>query len=99
MGLVVDAAEKPPPMTNAERQARWRQRHQGEKPAPVIHYRRPRDRRSRPQRWRDAVAELQALQAEYQTWLDSLPDNLRESPTAALLEAVTQLDLDQLVEI
>jgi hypothetical protein len=28
--------------------------------------------------------------------LDSLPDSLRETPTAALLEAVTQLDLDQL---
>ena len=40
-------------------------------------------RRSRPQRWRDAVAELVSLQDEYRAWLDSLPDNLAESATAA----------------
>ena len=42
-------------------------------------YRKPADRRSRPQRWRDAVAELVELQDEYRAWLDSLPDNLAES--------------------
>ena len=49
------------PMTNAERQARYRARVAAR---PVIHYRRAADRRSRTQRWRDAVAELVALQAE-----------------------------------
>src|SRR6516225_7828183 len=49
-------------LTGAERQARWRARHAG---APVTRWRRPADRRSRPQRWGDAVAELVALQDEY----------------------------------
>ena len=34
-----------------------------------VRYRRPADRRSRPQRWRDAVAELIELQADHQQWL------------------------------
>ena len=38
------------------------------------------DRRTRPQRWRDAVAELLALQAEYAAWRDALPDSLRIAP-------------------
>ena len=36
--------------------------------SPRIRYRRPVDRRTRPQRWHDAVAELLALQAEYAAW-------------------------------
>ena len=48
------------PLTGAQRQARYRRRHPA---TPVIRYRRPIDRRSRPQRWRDAVDELLALQA------------------------------------
>jgi hypothetical protein len=51
-------------LSNAERQARYRVRHLTQ-PAPVApRLRRPIDRRSRPQRWRDAVVELLALQAE-----------------------------------
>ncbi len=57
-------------LTSAERQARYRQRHPG---TPVIRYRRSGDRRSRPQRWYHAVAELVALQEEYGAWLDALP--------------------------
>jgi len=55
------------PMTNAERQAR----HRAARAAalPVIHYRRAADRRSRAQRWHEAVTVLLALQAEYRTWL------------------------------
>jgi hypothetical protein len=52
--------------------------------------------RSRPQRWRDAVAELLSLQDEYRKWLDSLPDNLAESATAQALRAVCDLDLSKL---
>ena len=45
-------------LSNAERQARYRARHLAQ-PAPVAtHPRCPADRRSRPQRWRDAVNEL-----------------------------------------
>jgi hypothetical protein len=38
--------------------------------------RRPADRRSRPQRWRNAVLELLELQAEYTKWLAALPEYL-----------------------
>lgn len=61
-------------LSDAERQARYRARRQPEQPSPRIRYRRAVDRRTRPQRWRDAVAELLALQAEYATWCDALPD-------------------------
>ncbi len=73
------------PMTIAERQARFRAAHADG--APKIKYRKPTDRRSRPQRWRDAVAELVELQGDYQTWLDALPDNLAESAMAEALRA------------
>ena len=42
-------------MTHAERQARYRANHAQR--APKSRSRTPVDRRSRPQRWRDAVAE------------------------------------------
>jgi hypothetical protein len=61
--------------------------------------RRPADRRSRPQRWRDAVVELLALQAEYAKWLAALPDSLSDSPTAEALEAIVDLDLTELADI
>jgi hypothetical protein len=61
--------------------------------------RRPADRRSRPQRWRDAVVELLALQAEYAKWLAALPDSLSDSPTAEALEAIADLDLTELADI
>ena len=61
-------------MSNAERQRRYRERCKTERPA--VHYRRPLDRCSHPQRWRDAVQTLVDLQAEYQDWLDNLPDSL-----------------------
>ena len=84
-------------LTNAERQARFRQAHAGG--APRVRFRRPADRRSRPQRWRDAVAELLALQADYAEWLASLPENLAESPTAHALQAIVDLDLSELEAI
>jgi hypothetical protein len=84
-------------LSNAERQARYRASRVME-PAPVIiRTRRPVDRRSRPQRWRDAVTELLALQAGYAEWLATLPEGLRDSRTAAALEAIVELDLTDLV--
>jgi hypothetical protein len=56
-------------------------------------------RRSRPQRWRDAVAELLALQTEYAKWLAALPDSLSDSQTAEALEAIVDLDLTELADI
>jgi hypothetical protein len=61
--------------------------------------RRPAARRSRPQRWREAVVELLALQSEYAKWLAALPDSLSDSPTAEALEAIADLDLTELADI
>jgi hypothetical protein len=68
-------------------------------PMPVIRYRRPTDRRSRAQRWCDAVNELVSLQPEYVAWLDGLPDSLRATPTGEALQAIADLDLDTLAAI
>jgi hypothetical protein len=87
------------PLTNAERQARYRARREAENATPAIRYRRPADRRSRTQRWHDAVAELMALQADYAAWADSLPDALRETATAEALQAIVDLDLTELADI
>ena len=81
-------------LSNAERQRRFRERRKEQQPR--IHYRQPQDRRSRPQRWRDAVQTLVDLQAEYQDWFDNLPDNLQASPLAERLEAISEYDLDDL---
>ena len=86
-------------LSDAERQARHRARRQAEQAPPLVRYRRPADRRARPQRWRDAVTELLALQAEYAAWCDALPDNLRDSATAEALQAIVGLDLDVLADI
>src|SRR5271157_492204 len=81
-------------MTAAERQARYRTAHADG--APKIRYRKPADRRRRPQRWRDAVAELVELQGDYQAWLDGLPPSLVDSATADALRAICDLDLSEL---
>jgi ferric-dicitrate binding protein FerR (iron transport regulator) len=86
-------------LTNAERQARYRARQQAEQAPPVIRTRRPPDRRSRAQRWNDGVADLIALQAEYAAWLDALPESLQDSATAQALQAIVDLDLDDLAAI
>ena len=84
------------PLTGAQRQARYRRRHPA---TPVIRYRRPTDRRSRPQRWRDAVDELLALQAEYAQWLDALPEATHDSPTGQALQAIIDLDLNEIADV
>jgi hypothetical protein len=86
-------------LSNAERQARYRARREAQQPAPVVRYRRPADRRTRAQRWHDTVAVLIAMQTEYAAWYDVLPDNLRDTATGIALQAVVDLDLDDLVSI
>ena len=84
-------------MTPAERQARYRAAHAADTAAAVkVRYRKPVDRRSRPQRWRDAVAELLELQADYQGWLEVLPESLADTPMADALRGVCELDLSGL---
>jgi hypothetical protein len=84
------------PLTGAERQARYRARHAR---APVVRYRRPADRRSRHQRWRDTVDELVALQSEYTQWFEALPEPLRDTPTGDAMQALVDFDLGELAAI
>src|SRR5271165_574803 len=81
-------------LSNAERQARYRARRGAQQPQAVIRRRPAADRRSRPQRWQDAVAELLALQAKYAAWSDALPDRRRDSATAEALQEIIDLDLE-----
>ena len=82
------------PMTSAQRQARYRARLRCERPLPPA--RRPPPR---PQRWAAAVATLIALQDEYRAWLDNLPTSLEGSRLAEKLQAITELDLEELQAI
>ncbi len=86
----------PQALTGAERQARYRARHPG---IAILRFRRPADRRSRPQRWHTAVAELVALQADYARWLDAIPDATRDGATAEALQAIVDLQLDDIIAI
>ena len=81
-------------LSNAERQRRFRERRKAEQPR--VHYRRPQDRRSRPQRWKDAAQTLLDLQAEYQNCLDNLPESLQASAVAEKLKAICEYDLSDL---
>ena len=80
------------PLSNAERQARHRAARATSRP--VNHYRPAADRRSRAQRWRDAVAELVILQSQYAQWFEALPENLHEGATGEALQLIVDLDLD-----
>ena len=92
----------PPPRgdraaTPAERSAAYRARRKiavevaPTKPPTVVRYRRPADRRSRPQQWDDAVQTLADLLDRFQEWRDNLPSGLPNSATAEALDAVLEL--------
>ncbi len=85
------------PMTDAERQARYRAARAAGKP--TARTRRPADLRSRAQRWRDAVGELLLLQAQYAAWLEVLPSGLEDSATAEALQEICDIDLSDLQTI
>ena len=57
--------------TGAERQRAYRARKAGGEPS--VRYRKPKDRRTRQRRWRDAVQEVFDVRADCQVWLDDLP--------------------------
>ena len=87
-------------LSNAERQRRYRERtSRPDSRLSRVSYRAPKDRRSKAQRWSDAVQELVDLQAEYQAWLDSLPENLESSAVAERLEEICNLDVDSLQDL
>jgi hypothetical protein len=85
------------PMTDAQRQVRYRAARSAG--VPVIRTRHPADHRSRARRWRDTVAELTELQAQYAAWLGALPESLRDSSIADALQAICDLDLTDLQAI
>jgi hypothetical protein len=84
------------PMTPAERQARRRVRlHRDDQTLPA-----PAARRiPRPARWTAAVATLIELQDEYRAWLDNLPASLESSRLAEKLQAIAEIDLEELQAI
>jgi hypothetical protein len=86
-------------LTGAERQARYRQRQVGDRAAPPPRPSRPIRRVGRAQQWHAAVAVLVAAQAEYARWLDALPEALRDGATSQALQAIVDLDLDELASI
>ena len=86
-------------LTNAERQARYRARRLAQATQVITRTRRATDRRSRPQRWHDAVSELLTLQAEYADWLTALPYSLHNGTTSEALQAIVDLDLATLADI
>jgi hypothetical protein len=45
------------------------------------------------------VAELIALQAEYAVWFEALPEPIQNSSTGQALQAIIDLDLDELIAI
>jgi hypothetical protein len=50
-------------------------------------------------RWNDTVAGLVLLQAEYARWLEALPEATRESATGEALQAMVDLDLEEIIAI
>jgi hypothetical protein len=84
-------------MTPAERQARRRARLRRDNCASLA----PPARRTplRPQRWAAAVAALIDLQDQYRAWLDNLPASLDASRLAEKLQAIAELDLEELQAI
>ncbi len=85
------------PLTPAEKQRRYRERRKAG--IPPVHTPKHRDRRSRPQRWNDAVAELRALQDEWRDHLDSIPESLRDTPYGERLQSVADADIEALEDI
>ena len=88
-------------LTGAERQARYRRRPgQAEEQGPVqaMPRRLPRGR-TLSRRWNDAVAGLVALRAEYARWLDALPEATRDTATGEALQAMVDLDLEEILAI
>ena len=91
--------EGPAALSNAERQARHRARQRALQPQFAIHRPKAPARRSRSKRWNDALAEMIAVQAECAAWFEALPDGLRDSATAAVLQEMIDLDLDAIAAV
>jgi hypothetical protein len=84
-------------LTGAERQARYRLRLDSQAPRPAS----PKPSRGPTlgRRWTEAVTALVALQTAYGEWLDALPEATRDTATGEALQAIVDLDLDDLTAI
>jgi hypothetical protein len=85
-------------LSNAERQARHRTKRLTVQP-PLTKGAAVARRRSRLKRWNDALTEMIAVQAECAAWFDALPDSLRDSATAIVLQDMIDLDLDAIAAV
>lgn len=83
-------------LTNAERQRQYRERRKANAPKTRYVTKLLKGKPSRVQRWQEAVETLRHLQGEYQEWFDSLPESLQDSTLAEKLQAVCDLDIDDL---
>ena len=81
-------------LSDAERQQRYRDRRKAVEP--IIRYRLPKDRRTRPKLWAASVGALLAILDDYQAWRDAMPEGVAASVTAEKLDSV--LELRELVE-
>ena len=84
-------------LSSAERMRRLREKRKAEaadkppdKPPVAIRYRRPKDRRSRPDQWADAIDTLMNCLDRYQEWRDNLPASLADSAIAERLDAMLE---------
>ena len=78
-------------MSEAERSRAYRARLKAAGRAPKLRYRWPADRRTKPQRWQDAVETLADLLDDYQAWRDSLPASSADSAIADRLDELLHL--------
>lgn len=89
-------------LTGAERQARYRERINltatDASPPPAAPRKPPRGP-SLARRWDDTVARLAGLQAEYARWLEALPESTRDTATGEALQAIADLDLEEILAI
>jgi hypothetical protein len=89
-------------LTGAERQVRYRARHSLAAEPPTMSSHRPPAKpraTTRVQRWDTAVGTLVTLQAEYVAWLEALPEATRDGLTGEALQAIADLDLDEIIAI
>ena len=73
-------------LSNAERQRRYRERRQVEQPIRRYETRQTKGRKSRPQRWREALDQLRALQEEYESWLENCRTDCETNPRQRCLK-------------
>jgi hypothetical protein len=88
-------------LTGAERQARYRLRLglAADQPAGQVVARRLPRPAPLSRRWHDTVAGLVSLQAEYARWFDALPEATRDTATGDALQAMIDLDLEDIIAI